>query len=149
MLRPRWPHQRRGEVIVGLVGIAIALLGLLALTGLVPGIVPASPITFSQEVPVCSSSPVFTQNSHSLTLPLWASVQLAWTVAPSDVQVNYEVATATGQIVYFALGGNGTGSFPSAGGTYLFTPVFVGYFPPSSNTTCTTAHILTHVSYTV
>lgn len=149
MLPPRGSHPRRGEVIVGLVAVATVVLSLLALAGFFPGLLPASPITFSQEVPVCSSSPSFTANSHSLTLPLWASVHLAWTAAPSGIQVTYEVSTAALNTVYFALGGNGTGSFPSAGGTYVFTPVFVGYFPPSSNTTCTTADILTTVSYTL
>jgi hypothetical protein len=147
-VRFRWPRQRRAEVILGVAGAALALLSLVVLAGAFPGVLPASPISFSQKVPVCSQSVAIGPSTQSLRLPVWASVHVAWHVDPSDLLVVYQITTASLNSVYFDQGSNGTGSFESVGGTYLFTPVFVDYFPPPLNATCTTADVLVTVTYT-
>jgi hypothetical protein len=147
-MRLRWPRQRRGEAFVALAGVVTAALSLLAVGGFLPGVLPSSPISFSQQIPVCSPTITTNQRSQSLTLPAWAAVRLEWRVAPAYLYVTYEVNTASGTPVYFTVGSSGNGSFSSIGGTYRFTPVFVEYAIPLKNTNCTTADVLTTVTYT-
>jgi hypothetical protein len=144
----RWPRQRRAETVLGIACATFAVVSLAVVAGLVPGVLPPSPASFSQDVPVCSESVSAGASTRSLILPVWASVRVAWSVDPSSLLVVYEITTASLQTVYFAEGANGTGSFESVGGTYLFTPVFVQYFPPPLNATCTTADVLVTVTYT-
>jgi hypothetical protein len=143
----RWPRQRRGELIVGVACIAFAVLSMVGVAGLVPGVLTGSPVSFSQKVPVCSRSTSVSQPTRSVTIPAWASVHFTWSVEPSGLLVGYQVASASLNIVYYVAAMNGTGSFESAGGSYQFFPEFVEYVPPPPSPTCTTAVVTVTVTY--
>ncbi len=121
---------------------------LLLVTGFVPGVYAASPLTFSQQFPTCTfggySPPIVTYY-----LPAWASVSVHWVVRqPSDALVLYNVQNAAGSVL-FQGGSNGTGSFLSHGGQYAFWGEWVGSSLGPGNGTCSTVDVQVTVSYTL
>ncbi len=128
---------------------AIAVpVSLLLVTGFVPGVYAASPLTFSQQFPTCtfggSAIPIVTHY-----LPAWASVSVHWVVLqPSNALILYNVQNAAGSVL-FQGGSNGTGSFMSRGGLYAFWGEWVGFGLGPGNGNCSTVDVQVTVSYTL
>ena len=144
----RIPRRRRGEVLLGAVCAIAVPVSLLLVTGFVPGVYPASPLTFSQQFPTCVSAgyiaPIVTEY-----LPAWASVSVHWVVLhPTNTLIDYSVQNAAGTVLY-QLGSNGTGSFGSRGGEYAFSGEWAGFYLEPVNGSCATVDVQVTVSYTL
>jgi hypothetical protein len=154
--RSWFPRRRRAEFAVGVVTVAISVVGILAAVGLVPGVFAPSPISFVLSTTDCGLVQGGTSDSiHEL--PVGSTVQVHWAVrSPTGWEVVYDEVSGTpssgpsyGQgppVDLVQSGTNGTASFFSDGGPFTFSIEVV--FPVPYNATCQPVFVPTTVTYT-
>lgn len=137
-------------MVVGIVCAVGVTLSLLGVAGWVPGALPASPIVFAQDGRIWEGPVNQSWSFHSEThlLPAWARVHFSWNLTSAATRIWYRVVGPMGGDSYSSIGNNGSGSFASVGGAYVFSVAWAGFFgSPPNTTTCLPVVLEGEVTY--